>query len=155
VSDVSFSPTLRWFIAIFVSLTLAWKLTVGAETDGYLKEGVIAFLTREGFHAVEIEDANSRRILAVNSLCRMRMTTVSSDGSDRDMMRSLVTADESLIFVYRGKVYQEQPTLLTVSVELWTRLLRKIGLTNRHDPVFAVLAQRQCDIERLPWDQLQ
>jgi hypothetical protein len=101
------------------------------------------------------EDSYYRRILAVNGSCRMRMIILSSDGSDRHVIRSLVTGDESLIFVYQGKVYQEQPTLLTVSAELWTRLVRKIGLTNRHDSVFAVLAQRQCDVERLPWDQLR
>lgn len=153
--DVSFSPAFKWFIAIFVSITVAWKVTVEAQGDGQLEEeGVIAFLTREGFQAVATEDTDSRRILALNSSCRMRVITVSSDGSDRDMVRSLAAADESLIFVYQGKVYQEQPTLLTVPAELWTRLLRRIGLTNRHASVFALLAQRQCEVERLPWDQL-
>jgi hypothetical protein len=152
---VSVSPALKWFIATFFSLSLAWKLSIGAQSDGHPEERVIAFLTRQGFDAVVIQDTDYRGILAVNNSCRMRMIIVSGDGSDRDRMRSLVTTDESLVFVYQGKVYQEQPTLLTVSAELCTRQLRKIGVTNRHDAVFAVLAQRQCDVERLPWDQLQ
>jgi hypothetical protein len=71
------------------------------------------------------------------------------------MMRSLVTADESLIFVHQGKVYREQPILLTASAALWARPLRKIGFTVRHESVLAVVAQRQCHADRLPWDQLQ
>ena len=152
---MSFSPALKWFIAIFLPLTLAWKLTVGVPSDGHLEDDIIAFLTGKGFHAVVAEDANFRGIVAVNSSCRMRMFRISDDGSDRDRVRSLVNADESLIFIYQGTVYQEQPILLTVSAELWTRLLRKIGLTDRRDSILAVMAQRQCDVERLPWDQLQ
>jgi hypothetical protein len=152
---VSFSPALKWLIAIFLPLTLAWKLTIMAGGNHQLEDDVIAFLTRQGFHAVVAEDTNFRRILAVNSSCRMRMMIASDDGADSDMMRSLVGADESLIFVHQGKVYEEQPTLLTVSAELWARQLRKLGLTDRHEIVLAVVAQRQCDAERLPWDELQ
>jgi len=101
------------------------------------------------------EDTNFRRILAVNNTCRMRVMIASSDGSDRDQTRSLVAADESLIFVHQGKVYQEQPILLTVSAELWARALRKMGLAGGHMSVLAVVAQRQCEADRLPWDQLQ
>jgi hypothetical protein len=101
------------------------------------------------------EDTNFRRILAVNNTCRMRVMIASSDGADRDMTRSLVAADESLIFVHQGKVYQEQPILLTVSAQMWARALRKMGLTDRNESVLAVVAQRQCDADRIPWDQLQ
>src|SRR6266404_1761056 len=149
------SPALKWLIAILLPLTLAWKLTVKADRNDHLEEDVIAFLTRQGFHTVVAEDTNFRRILAVNNTCRMRVMIASSDGADRDMTRSLVAADESLIFVHQGKVYQEQPILLTVSAEKWARALRKMGLTDRNESVLAVVAQRQCDAERLPWDQLQ
>ena len=152
---MSFSPALKWLIAILLPLTLAWKLTVKADRNDHLEEDVIAFLTRQGFHTVVAEDTNFRRILAVNNTCRMRVMIGSSDGSDRDMTRSLVAADESLIFVHQGKVYQEQPILLTVSAEKWARALRKMGLTDRNEFILAVVAQRQCDADRIPWDQFQ
>jgi hypothetical protein len=77
-------------------------------------------------------------VLAINvgrsiASCRMRLLIASNDGADRDMMRSLAAVAESLIFVYLGKVYQKQPILLTVS--LWARAPRKLGLTDRHLPV--------------------
>jgi hypothetical protein len=150
---VSFSPTFKWLIAILLPLTLAWKLSVKAGDNDHVEKDVIAFLTWQGFHAAK--DANSRIILAVNGSCHMHVMIVFNNGADRDMMRSLVAADESLIFVRQGKVYQEQPVLLTVSAELWSRLLRKLGLTDRREFVLAVVAQRQCDADRLAWDELQ
>jgi len=92
---------------------------------------VIAFLTRQGFHATLTEDRNFRTILAANGTCHMRAMIALDDGSERDVMRSLVAADESLIFVYQGKVYQEQPILLTLLTERWARALRKMGLADR------------------------
>lgn len=154
MQDMS-SPALKWLIAALLPLTLAWKLTVRVDANDHPEKDVIAFLARRGFDAAVDEGTNFHRILAVNSSCRMRMLIASNDGADRDMMRSLMAVGESLIFIYQGKVYQEQPILLTVSAELWARALRKLGLTDRHMPVLAVLAQNRCDVERLPWDELK
>jgi hypothetical protein len=85
----------------------------------------------------------------------MHVMIAFNDGEDRDLMRSLVAADENLIFVHQGKVYREQPILLTASTELWARPLRKIGFTVRRDFVLAVAAQRQCDADSLPWNLLR
>jgi hypothetical protein len=152
---VSYSPALKWFTAIFLPLTLAWKLTGDAVNNDHLEDDVITFLARQGFHVVRVEDTSFRRFLVVNGACRMRVMIAPNNGEDRDLVRSLVTADESLLFVHHGKVYREQPILLTVSAELWARPLRKIGFRVRREFVLAVVAQRRCDAERLPWDQLQ
>jgi hypothetical protein len=155
VQDVS-SLSLKRLIAVLLPLTLLWKLTVSADNGDQLEKGVIAFLSRHGFQAVVDEGTNFHRIiLAVNSSCRLRILIASNDGADRDMMRSLAAADESLFFVHQGKVYQEQPILLTVSAELWVRALRKLGLTDRHMPVLGVVAQDQCGLERLPWNEIK
>jgi len=151
---VTCSAALKWFIAVALPLTLASKLTVKADNNDRLEDDVIAFLTRQGFHAVTTEDIGFRGIQAVNGTCQMRVVIASYDGTHRDMMRDLVTADDNLIFIHHGKVYQEQPILLTVSAELWARSLRQMGLTDRHAPVLAVVAPRQCDADRLPWEQL-
>ena len=155
MSDVSCSPVLKWLIAVFLLLSLAWKLTIKEVSNDRMEDDVIAFLARHGFQTELAENTNFRQIQAVNGSCHMRIMMASYDGTDRDMVRSLVTADEILRFVHHGKVYQEQPTLLTVLAELWTRSLRKIGLTDRYESVLAVVAQRRCDADRLPWDQLQ
>jgi hypothetical protein len=152
---VSFSPALKWLIAIVLPLTLAWKLAGNAANNDHLEDDVVTFLARQGFHVVGLEDTDFHRFLVVNGSCQMRVMIAKNNGEDRDLIRSLVSADESLIFVRQGKVYPEQPILLTVSAELWARPLHKIGLTVRREFVLAVVAQRQCDAEHLPWDQLQ
>jgi hypothetical protein len=150
---VSSSPILKLLIATLLALTLAWKLGVNAVGNDHVEEDVVAFLTSQGFKVAK--DTNSGMILAVNGSCLMHGMLILSNGADRDMIRSLVGADENLIFVHQGKVYQEQPVLLAVSAELWGRVLRKLGFTDRREFVLAVVAQRQCDADRLPWDQLQ
>jgi hypothetical protein len=141
------SPALKWLIAALLPPTRAWKERSPAEN-------VIAFLMRRGFDAAVDERRNFRRILALNSFWRMRLLIASNDGADRDMMRSLAAVAESLIFVYLGKVYQEQPILLTVSAELWARAPGKLGLTDHHLPVLALVGQNRGDVERLFWDDL-
>jgi hypothetical protein len=152
---VSFSPALKLLLAVLLPLTLFWKLTVKADNNDRPADDVMAFLARQGFHEVVTEDVNFRGIRAVNGTCRMRIIMPSYYGADRDMIRDLATADDSVMFVHRGRVYREQPILLTVPAELWGRALRKMGLANHHTPVLAVVAQHQCDADRLPWDQLQ
>jgi hypothetical protein len=158
---VSFSPALKLLLAVFLPLTLFWKLTVQADNSDHAEDDVMTFLARHGFHAAATEDITFRGtwvvrgIRAVNSACSMRIMMPSYYGADRDIMRDLVTADDNLIYVHHGRVYQEQPILLTLSAELWGRALRKIGVAYRHIPVLAVVAQHQCDADRLPWDELQ
>ena len=152
---MSFSPALKLLLAVFLPLTLFWKLTVNAGNNDHPEDDVIAFLARQGFHEIVTDDLNFRGIRAVNGTCHMRIIMPSYYGADRDIIRDLVTADETLMFVHQGRDYQQQPILLTVSAELWARALRKMGLAARHMPVLAVVAQRQCEADRLPWDQLQ
>lgn len=154
---MTFSPALKWIILVLLPLTLAWKLTVKVDSDDHLADDITAFLTRHEFHAVAIEDTiDGFPIISMsNGACQMRVIEASYDGADRDMIRKLVAANDRLIFIYRGKVYREQPILLTVSDHIWTRSLRKIGLMD-HDPhVLAVVAPAECDADRLPWQQLQ
>jgi hypothetical protein len=155
VRDVSFSPALKLLLAVLLPLTIVWKLTVKPENSDRLEDDLVAFLARHGFHAVVAEDMILPGIRAVNGTCHMRIMMPSYYGADRDIARSLVAADESLMFVYGGRIYKEQPILRTVWTELWTRSLRNVGLADHHVPVLAVMAQRQCEAEQLPWDQLQ
>jgi hypothetical protein len=159
VRDASFSPGLKWLIAVILPLTLAWKLTVAADTNDHLEHDIIVFLTRQGFHAVatedmSTEDVNLPGIQAVSGACQIRVMRVSYDGANRDMVRNLVAANDRLIFIHRGKAYREQPVLLTVLDQIWTRSLRKMGLADHDPPVLAVVAPAQCDAEKLPWEQL-
>jgi hypothetical protein len=56
--------------------------------------------------------------------------------------------------VFRGKIYKDQPTWLTVPYFLWARLKRELGLGAHTPPLLAVIATPNCDAERLPWREL-
>jgi hypothetical protein len=153
VQDVKFSRELKWLVAIMLPLSLAWKLTVAADTDDHQKFEIVAFLTRQGFHAVANEDLNGTGIQAVSGNCQMRV--IKYDGGARDIIRDLMAATDRLIFIHRGKVSLEQPNFRTTLDDLWTRSLRKIGLANHQPPVLAVLASAECNADQLPWEELQ
>ena len=151
--DVNFSPGLKWLIAIMLPLTLAWKLAVMAATDDHRQQEIIAFLTGQGFDAVATEDMPLPGIRAVDGDCRMHV--IKYNGADRDMIRDHMAATDRLFFIRRGKIDVEQPNTLNVLDELWASALRKIGLAGRQPPVLSVVASAHCDVDRLPWEQLQ
>jgi len=153
VQDTRFSPGLKWLIAIMLPLSLAWKLAVMAATDDHRQQEIIAFLTGQGFDAVANDDMTLPGIQAVDGDCRMRV--IRYDGADRDIIRDHMTATDRLFFVRRGKIDVEHPGVLNALDELWTNALRKIGLAGRQPPVLSVVASAQCDVDRLPWGQLQ
>ena len=76
-------------------------------------------------------------------------------GWSRDMLRPYTTPGDRVFVVFRGQVYPDQPTWLTVSDALWSRFQRELGLKVRTVPVFAVIATANCEAERLPWQQLR
>jgi hypothetical protein len=155
---VSYSPTIKWLIVIILPLTLAWKVLVKIDYEkDDLENDAIAFLNRHEFHVGEIDHAIDRFpiIHASSGACQMRVMHDSYAGVYRDLIRNVTAANERLIYVYRGTVYREQPTWLTQSDEYWTRLIRKFGLAGHNPRVLAVVGSPQCDMERLPWEQLQ
>jgi hypothetical protein len=88
---------------------------------------------------------------ATSGSCRILVAKVEPDGSEQDLVRNLATATDRLFIIFRGKVYTQQPVLLTVTNYLWSRFLRKLRLMRRVTPVIAAVASPSCDIEQLPW----
>ena len=79
----------------------------------------------------------------------------SSDGWQRDLVRARAQATAGRVFfIFRGKIYPDQPIWLTGAAHLWSRELQKIGLRLHITPVIAVIAPELCNAERLPWDEL-
>src|SRR5262245_11378173 len=93
-------------------------------------------------------------IYATAPECRMLIAQSPVLGWDRDILNRYATPTDRIFVVFRGKMYADQPTWLTVSDYLWSRLRRQLGLTVRTTPLLAVIATRSCDAEQLPWDQL-
>jgi len=161
VPGVNFSPALKWFVILLLPITLGLKLAVraGAEVGGLndkqVQLSVADFLSRQRFNVVSFDKFEEGRpmIRATAGACRMLVAKSPAIGSDRDVLRQLLTPADGLFIVYRGKVYADQPTWLTVSDFLWARLRREIGLNTQAAPVLAVIATANCGAERLSWDE--
>jgi hypothetical protein len=135
-------------------LTLAWKAAIGHDDPNELANEIVKFLSNQAFDVVLTErTVDSMPIVrATSGSCRVLVAKVEPDGSNQNLVRDLVTATDRLFIVFGGRVYTQQPVLLTVANYLWSRSLREVGLMRRITPVFAAVASASCDIEQLPWE---
>ena len=127
-----------------------------------LKEVVVqnkiaSFLVREHFTVAVIPEEKTIQmpmVQATAGTCRMLVAKSSSDGADRDRIRPYSNADDIFFVVFAGRIYAEQPRLLTVLDYQWAKFQRQLGLEAETLPVLYVIATPNCDAERLPWVEL-
>ena len=93
-------------------------------------------------------------IRATTGTCRMHVMETSPEGWQRDLIRKRAQATDRVFFIFRGKVYTDQPTWQTATAAWWSRGLQKLGFRRHITPVIAVAASQLCNAERLPWDDL-
>jgi hypothetical protein len=165
VPDVKFSPVLRWFLLILLVITLGWKV-VAVQPDDYSgfekkeadgKRKIAEFLVHQHFTAFVPEETITDLpvVRATAGPCRMLVIKSSYDGSDHDrIVRGYASATDTVFVVFGGRIYAEQPTLLTVSDFLWARFRRQLGLRVEARTVLVVIATKSCEAERLPWNEL-
>jgi hypothetical protein len=160
---VNSSPAFKWLVLLLLlPITLGVKLVVrpsaelGELSDKQIQLRVAEFLFRQHFTVVSSEKIEEGRpiIQASAGACRVVVAKSPAIGSDRDVIRRLATATDRVFAVYRGKVYVDQPTWLTVSDYLWARLQRELGLNAQAAPVLAVIAGLNCGAEQLSWNEL-
>ena len=87
-------------------------------------------------------------------VCRVLVLNSDPMAWGRDVIRLNTTVADQSFVVFRGTVYKEQPTWLTVPDFLWSRFQRELGLRAHAAPLLAVIATTNCNAERLPWGEL-
>lgn len=147
---MTFSPAFKWSVILLLPLTIGWKLVTPDES----KIDISEFLSRHKFDITKRTVAGVPVIDATVGLCQMTVVEATPDGWMRDFIRDILGAGEHRFTVFRGNIYSEQPSWLTLTDHWWSRSLRKLGLARREAPVIAVSAMRSCNAERLPWDEL-
>jgi hypothetical protein len=70
------------------------------------------------------------------------------------LIRNLSASADGTFVVFGGQIYPEQPMWRTVPDFLWSRLLSGLGFNVHATPVITVMAGRNCEAERLPWNEL-
>jgi hypothetical protein len=131
-------------------------LGVAADDSAELKEKIVEFLVDHNFKVVPLEEWIDHMpvLSATTGRCRMLVVKVSPDGWQRDLIRDRADATDRVFFIFRGKIYADQPIWQTAVAGLWSRLLRELGLSRHSLLVVAVIAPELCNAEQLPWDQL-
>jgi hypothetical protein len=148
---VSSSNAFKWLLATVLLISFAWKIAIPSEKDS--DDGLVAFLKRNHF-AVAVTTSDVQTIQAQSDSCRLRVVKLESDGSNRDLVRQLASGKDRSFVVFRGRVYDQQPTLLTRISYIWFERLRELGLVKHLEPVIAVIADPSCHAEGLPWNEL-
>ena len=158
-----YSRALRWLVLLLLlAFTLGWKVaarSVAGEqpTERNVQTAVAEFLVRQHFAVSVSENAEEGRpsVVANSGSCRILVAKSPALGWDRDVIRRYAEAEDRVFVVFRGRVYSDQPTFLTVFDALLTRFRRELGFKVERSPVLAVVARMNCDADRLPWDQFE
>jgi len=132
-----------------------WKLAARPDDPTDLKDSIVGFLARHHFDVVVMDETLNRMpmIRATAGTCSMVVVRTSAYGWSRDIIRS-IAGQNGVFVVFAGRVYAEQPVLMTLLAQLWSKFLYEIGLVRQVTPVIAVMAPPQCEAERLPWSEL-
>lgn len=155
------SLVFKSFLVLALLLTLGSKLiirpdkSVPSATD--VQQRVADFLVRQHFTvALTNQAGEGQAMLRASAAGACRMLVANSDpvAWNRDAFRRNATAADRSFVVFRGGVYTEMPTWLTVPDFLWSRLQRELGLRVQAAPLVAVIATASCNAERLPWSEL-
>jgi hypothetical protein len=152
---VSYSPAFKWFIGLLLPLTFAWKLAAGAGDPNEIPKMIAQFLKYRAFEDVRTEEVMDGMwaVQARRGDCRLFVVEVSSKGWTRDVIRTFADASDQLFVVVLGSVHAYDSTWLTVTNDIYVRVLRKIGLA-RLAPILGVAASPMCAAEQLPWHEL-
>jgi len=159
---VKSSPALKWLVLLLLLPTLGLKMVLrpsadaGDSDDRQVQLRVADFLFRQHFIPVSSEKIEHGRpmIQAIAGSCRLLVAKSPAIGSDLDLIRRLAAATDLVFVVYRGRVYADPPTWLTVLDFLWIRLRRELGANAQFAPMLAVVAAPNCGAEQLSWGEL-
>ena len=152
---MSCSAAFKAFIGFLLPMTFAWKLVAGLGDPHEIPKTIVQFLRHRGFETVKTEEVMDGMwvVRAQQRDCRLLVVEVSSKGWTRDVIRTFADTSDQLFLVVQGTVYEFDSNWLTVSNDIYIRVLRKIGLA-RSAPLLGVAASAACAADRLPWNEL-
>ena len=154
------STALKWFLILVLPLTLGLKLVVRPDRSvasaADVQQTVAEFFLRQRF-TVALPDRTGEgqyMLRASAGPCRILVARSDPMAWDRAAIRRNATDGDRVFVVFRGRTYEDQPTWLTVSYFLWSRVERELGLRAQAAPLLSVIATAGCGAERLPWSEL-
>jgi hypothetical protein len=137
-------------------LAVGWKIAIQPDDPNYLTDSLVKFLERNHYNVVVTDEkVNYTPIIrATTATCHLQIARLTTDGSNRDLVRQFAAGTSRTFIVFNGTVYAQQPVFWTTLSYLWSRFLRELGLTEHITPVISVAMNSSCDAEQLPWGEL-
>jgi hypothetical protein len=158
---VNCSTALKWFLILALPLTLGLKLVArpdrrSAASAPNVQQTVAEFFLRQRFTVALPDRTGEGQYMLRASAGPCRILVVNSDpiAWDSDAIRRNAMAADRVFVVFRGRIYKDPPTWLTVPYFLWSRLERELGLRAQAAPLLSVIATASCSAEQLPWSEL-
>ena len=159
---MNYSLAFRWAIAVFILLTVGWKIAIPSDDAVDLRDDLSTFLGRNNFSVVfadrivnpDTGETNVPIIKAKSGSCTLLVAALATDGSNQRLVEKRLAGAARRFVVYRGKIYTKQPIFLTVTNYLWFGFLTELGLGRRQWPAIAIGSDASCNAELLPWADL-
>jgi hypothetical protein len=138
-------------------LAIGWKVAIQPDDPNYLTNDLVKFLERNHYNVVVTSEmVNYTPIIrATTARCDLQIARLTTDGSNRDLIRHFADGTNRTFVVFGGAVYARQPVFWTTLSYFWSRFLRELGLIEHITPVISVAMNSSCDAEQLPWGELQ
>jgi hypothetical protein len=136
-------------------LTVGLKLAVesGPPSDTGSRKEIEQFFVNRGFETGE-QQGDLPFLTARSQECELRVADASLDGRHRILIRQEALPSESVLFVYNGATYPDQPRWRTWSYMKWRRLNALFGRKLPIRPLLGVLAPAECDLSGMPWGEI-
>jgi hypothetical protein len=150
-------PALSGLAVLVLAGSLSLKLLITAEDVLTSKSSLnpsetAAVLERDGYEVTGSNTDNDLiSVRAVAGRCSIMVAEAAPLGWHRSIIAQLA-AGHQLFYIFGGRIYPEQPLVLTSLHHYWNRLRRYVGLTGVNRPVLAVVASPAC--ENVPLQQL-
>jgi len=138
-------------LAIKVPGSLSENEPAGDDIPGRVTE----FLRSHGFVSEpHVADVDMFSMSARAGECRLLVAILSPQGWHRDIVKKLAPAGSEVFFFYAGKVYEDQPVMLTRFDDYRTRFLRYAGSASVQQPVLGIAETPACRDDHIPWNRL-
>jgi hypothetical protein len=149
------TPAFSWLLIFLIPLTFTWKLVAEPAALYDTVGSITRFLSAHDFYVSEQAPVEGTPIVrATKGDCSMVVADASSSGAKRYIMDHFARTMDRQFVVFRGDVYDGQPTWLTITQEWWATFLRKLGISRSQAPPIVVAAASSCAAERLPWERM-
>lgn len=146
-------------LLLLLCIGLSFKLLLPTKPPPYpapiVSEAFAAFLQSRNFTVVPSTwSVEHDAVRAVYGTCELLALNVVPQGWERNIVRSQAGPDDTILFIFDGTAYADQPVLLTWIAHYQARLMHSLHMTGVLRPVVAIVASPGCDLAGMNWPKM-